>query len=63
MKFSYTARTQQGELQTGFIESASRESASAILNSHELFILSLDLAEAPKWYDQFLNLLNLSAIR
>jgi len=55
MKFSYTARTQQGELQTGFIESASRESASAILNSHELFILSLDLAEAPKWYDQFLN--------
>jgi len=42
MKFSYKARTKDGELQIGNVEAASKESATAILLSHGLFILSLE---------------------
>lgn len=58
MKFQYTARTKQGELQTGFVESANREMAINSLISHELFILNIISAEAPRWYERLLNLLN-----
>jgi|SRR3989338_7578728 len=56
MKFKYNARTKQGELQTGFIEAVNRDAALAILTSHELFILSLESAEAVQWYQRFLDL-------
>ncbi|TRZ65008.1 MAG: type II secretion system F family protein [Spirochaetia bacterium] len=58
MKFKYNARTQQGELQTGFVDSANRESAANILASHDLFILSLESVEKRYWYDFFLNFFN-----
>lgn len=58
MKFKYTARTKQGELQTGFIEAVNREAAGNILIGHELFILSLEIAEIKKWYQRFFDLLN-----
>ncbi|MDE2000958.1 MAG: type II secretion system F family protein [Patescibacteria group bacterium] len=58
MKFQYTARTKQGELQTGFVESVNREAAVNILVGHDLFVLSVTAAEAPKWYEPFVNLLN-----
>ena len=56
MKFKYISRTKQGDLQTGFVEAVTREAAFNTLASHELFILSLDLAEAPKFYERFLSL-------
>lgn len=55
-KFKYTARTQSGELQTGFVESESRESTSAILSGHGLAVLSVESAAEKKWYDHFLDL-------
>ncbi len=58
MKFHYTARTKQGELQTGFVESVNREIATNSLISHELFVLNITSAEAPRWYERMLNLLN-----
>lgn len=58
MKFRYTARTKQGDLQTGFIEAVNREAAFNILVGHELFILGLEIAEIPKWYNRFLDIIN-----
>lgn len=58
MKFSYTSRTKQGDLQTGFVEATSREAVINILTGHELYILSVEEAESPKWYAPFVNLLN-----
>lgn len=58
MKFRYNARTKQGDLQTGFIDAVNREAAFNILVGHELFILNLEVAEAPKWYDRFLDIIN-----
>ncbi len=55
MKFKYNARTQQGELQTGFVEALNRESATNILTGHGLFVLSLESSEKRHWYDSFLG--------
>lgn len=57
-KFKYTARTQEGELQAGFVEAANREAVTNILTSHNLFILSLEEAEKSRWFDGFLGFLN-----
>jgi len=56
MKFRYSARTKQGELQTGFVEAVNREAAFNILASHELYILSIDTAETERWYNRFLGI-------
>lgn len=58
MKFKYTARTKEGDLQTGFIEAVNREAGINILVSHDLFVLTVEGADTAKWYDKFLNLLN-----
>ncbi len=58
MKLKYTARTKQGELQTGFIEAVSREAAIGILLGHELFVLTIESAEESNWFDSFMNLVN-----
>ncbi len=42
MKFKYSARNQGGELQTGFVEAASKDLAVNILQGHGLFILSIE---------------------
>lgn len=55
MKFKYNARTQEGELQTGFIDAANREAAVNILTGHNLFILSLEETEKTRWYDKILG--------
>ena len=39
----------------GYIEAATRDAAASILSSHELFILSLEKIEAPKWYHSILG--------
>lgn len=50
MKFSYTARTKSGELQTGNISAGSRERALGILTHHELFVIELAQAFEMGWY-------------
>lgn len=56
MKFRYTARTKQGELQTGFAEAVNREAAFNILAGHDLYILSIEPAETERWYQRFLGI-------
>ena len=58
MKYRYSARTKSGELQVGFVESGSRETALNILGGHGLFILSLEALAQPAWYTAFLNFFN-----
>lgn len=50
MKFKYNARTQEGEMQTGFVEAVTREAAMSILQGHALFILNLDQIDREPWY-------------
>lgn len=45
MKYKYKAKTKEGELQVGFVDAGSRDSAASILSGHNLFILSLEAAE------------------
>jgi len=42
MKFSYQAKTKQGELQSGVVEAFSREAAIDVLQRHGLIILKLN---------------------
>ncbi|MFH1346886.1 MAG: type II secretion system F family protein [Spirochaetota bacterium] len=58
MKFKYNARTQQGELQTGFVEAVSRETAASILTGHSLFVLSLESSEERHWYNFMVGFFN-----
>lgn len=51
MKFKYKAKTKEGELQVGFVEAGSRESAASILGGHDLFILSVEPAEQPGFFE------------
>ncbi len=55
MKFRYTARTKEGELQTGLIDAANRENAVNILSGHELYVLSLESIEKAKSFEKFLS--------
>lgn len=52
MKFKYQARTKEGEPQVGFVEAADRNSAVGILSGHQLFVLSVEETEKPRWYDR-----------
>lgn len=52
MKYSYQAKTKDGELQVGIVEAGSRDSAVNILSSHDLFILSITEAEKERWYQR-----------
>lgn len=58
MRFEYRARTEQGELQAGFVDSASRDAALDILRSHNLFVLSIEEAGGPPWYLKLVGFLN-----
>lgn len=46
MKFKYQAKTKDGEVQVGFVEADTRDTAVTILTNHDLFVLSV-VAEAP----------------
>ena len=52
MKYKYQAKTREGELQVGFIEAGTKDSAASILAGHGLFILTLEAAETVHWYDR-----------
>jgi len=50
MKFKYQARTEEGEMQEGVVEAGSKEGALEILESHNLFVVSLVSSELiPVW--------------
>jgi len=55
-KFKYKARTKEGELQVGYVESFNKEGAINILTAHDLFILSIENAETLAWYERFLEI-------
>ncbi len=55
MKFSYKARTKEGELQVGNVEAASKENATNILLTHGLFVLSLEPLVEARWYSRILE--------
>lgn len=55
MKFSYKARTKEGELQIGNVDSASKEAAANILLSHGLFILSVEPMKSANYLEVFSN--------
>jgi type IV pilus assembly protein PilC len=44
-KFKYQARSKTGELQVGFVEGSTKESAANTLTAHELYVLSIESAE------------------
>ncbi len=52
MKFKYQGKTQEGELQVGFVEAGSRESAADILATHGLFVMSVAPVGGANWYDR-----------
>lgn len=62
MKFKYSARTQEGELQTGIVETVNREAALNILTGHNLFVLSMEETEKIGWADRFLKIFNKAKI-
>ncbi len=53
MKFSYKARTKEGELQIGNVDAASKEAAANILLSHGLFILSVEPMKGSNFFESF----------
>jgi type IV pilus assembly protein PilC len=57
-KFKYQARNKTGELQVGFVEGPTKESAANTLTSHELFILSLESAEKKRVSQKLFGFLN-----
>ncbi len=58
MKFKYHARTQEGELQTGFVEAANRQGALNTLTSHNLFVLSLEEPKGASLFERALSFFN-----
>ena len=56
MKFRYTARTQEGELQAGNIEALDRQSASTTLLGHNLYVLSLESPQEFGFFDRLKTL-------
>ena len=55
MRFKYKARTKEGELQVGFVEGGDKNLATNTLQSHGLFVLSVESAEGEQWYDRVLG--------
>ncbi|MEK7630251.1 MAG: type II secretion system F family protein [Patescibacteria group bacterium] len=55
MKFSYKARTKEGELQVGNVEAVSKETATQVLLGHNLYVLSMEPIREEKWYNRILN--------
>src|SRR3989344_2350632 len=58
MRYKYNARTQQGELQAGFVDASGKEAALDILRGHSLFILSIEETGGPSWYVNVFGFLN-----
>jgi type IV pilus assembly protein PilC len=55
MKYSYKARTKEGELQVGNVEAPDQNAAANILLSHGLFVLSVEEKKEEEWWDRVLG--------
>ena len=58
MKFHYSARGKTGDMQVGFVEAASKAGAFNILNSHDLFILSIEEVRQHTFISAFIDFFN-----
>ena len=57
MKFKYQAKTKEGVTQVGFVEASDRDSASTILASHDLFVMSVVADHPPGALDALTGLI------
>jgi type IV pilus assembly protein PilC len=57
MKFSYKARTKDGDLQVGNIDSETRDSATRILLGHGLYVLGLEEVKTERFFDRISDFL------
>ena len=57
MKFKYSARTKEGELQVGFVEAPIQNVAADILAGHNLLVLSLEREKAVRSIDKIIGFL------
>jgi len=55
MKFRYQAKTKEGATQVGLVEASNRDSASTILSSHGLFVLSVVADRPPGLIDDVIG--------
>lgn len=58
MKYRYSARTKEGELQVGYVDAANRDGAASILMGHELFVLTIEEAEHKSFFAKLMRFLN-----
>lgn len=58
MKFKYSARTKEGELQVGFVEASTQNVAADILASHNLLVLSLEGEKKVRLIDRIIGFFN-----
>ena len=58
MKFKYSARTKEGELQVGFVEAPIQNVAADILAGHNLLVLSLEREKAVRSIDKIIGFFN-----
>lgn len=56
MKYKYSARTKDGEMQVGYVEAPTKEMAANALSSHELFVLSIEGGEEASITDKILSI-------
>ncbi|MBI1975182.1 MAG: type II secretion system F family protein [Parcubacteria group bacterium] len=55
MKFSYTAKTQRGDVQTGVIEAGSRETAVSTLQGYGFIVMRLEEEVIVPWQEKILS--------
>jgi type IV pilus assembly protein PilC len=55
MKFTYTAKNPQGEIQRGVIESGSRDTALSMLQGYGLVVLKIQQEAITPWYAKLLS--------
>lgn len=58
MKYKYKARNKTGEMQIGYVEAPSRERALAILQGHNLFVLSIEEPQKRGLFEQWASFFN-----
>ena len=55
MRYRYSAKTREGELQVGYVEAADKDAAITILTGHQLYILSLQEASSDNFITRILS--------
>jgi len=58
MKFRYSARTQAGELQVGFVDAVTKDAALNSLHGHDLYVLSIEGGDKDSLFSGIINFFN-----